>query len=77
MQGTNYQIDKQPLLAIPLISPPTEEQVSVANLVDQILDAKQDNPDADTSSFEIEIDKLVYELYDLTEDEIVIVEKSQ
>ena len=30
MQGTNYQIDKQPLLAIPLISPSVEEQTSVA-----------------------------------------------
>ena len=34
------------------------------------------NPDADTSSLENEIDKLVYELYNLTEDEIAIVEGS-
>ena len=76
MQGTNYQIDKQPLLAIPLISPPSEEQVPIATLVGQILAAKHTDPEADTSALEDEIDKLVYELYNLTEDEIAIVEGS-
>ena len=74
MQGTNYQIDKQPLLAIPLISPLIEQQESVATLVDQILTAKHTNPDADVSALENEIDKLVYALYDLTPKEIAIVE---
>ena len=76
MQGTNYQIDKQPLLAIPLISPPSEEQVPIATLVDQILAAKHIDPEADTSTLENQIDTLVYELYNLTEDEIAIVEGS-
>ena len=74
MQGTNYQIDKQPLLAIPLISPSLDQQDLVATLVNQILDAKSVDVDADISDFEHEIDKLVYELYNLTEDEIAIVE---
>ncbi len=42
--------------------------------VDEILAAKATAPEADTSSFEDEIDKLVFELYNLTEDEIAIVE---
>ena len=33
-----------------------------------------DNPQADTPAIESEIDKLVYELYGLTEEEIKIVE---
>ena len=74
MQGTNYQIDKQPLLAIPLISPSLDQQASVVTLVDQILTAKHADPDADVSALENEIDKLVYALYDLTDDEIAIVE---
>ncbi len=74
MQGTNYQIDKQPLLGIPLISPHPEEQMPIANLVDQILAAKAANPDADTTDLENEIDALVYSLYNLTENEIAIVE---
>ena len=42
--------------------------------VDKILDAKHTDPEADTSDLEDEIDKLVYGLYNLTEDEIAIVE---
>ena len=77
MQGTNYQVDKQPLLAIPLISPSSEhQQTSVATLVDRILAAKHTDSDSDVSHFENEIDKLVYELYNLTEGEIAIVEGS-
>ena len=44
--------------------------------IDKILDAKHIDPNADTSVLEDEIDKLVYELYNLTEDEIAIVEES-
>jgi len=43
-------------------------------LVDQILSAKKQNPEADTSKLEKEIDKLVYKLYNLTEEEIKIIE---
>ena len=41
------------------------------------LNAKRNNPNADTSSLEQQIDHLVYELYGLTEEEIRIVEESQ
>ena len=77
MQGTNYQIDKQPLLALPLISPSPDAQGSVEMLVDRILDAKAADPDADTAALEKEIDKRVYALYNLTEKEIAIVEASK
>ena len=43
-------------------------------LVEQILEAKKQNPTSDTSTLEAEIDQLVYELYGLSEDEIGIVE---
>jgi hypothetical protein len=43
-------------------------------LVDKILEAKKENPQADTIELEREIDNLVYRLYDLTEDEIKLVE---
>ena len=46
----------------------------MSTLVDHILAAKKKNPQADTSAMESEIDKLVYELYGLTEEEIRIVE---
>jgi hypothetical protein len=59
-------------LAIPAASP--EQQQTIELLVDQILAAKAENPKADTNALEREIDQLVYALYELTPDEIVIVE---
>ena len=53
---------------------PIAEQIEMQ--VDKILDAKHTGPEADTSDLENEIDKLVYELYNLTEEEIAIVEES-
>ena len=43
-------------------------------LVDQILASKRENPAADTLDLEMQIDRMVYELYGLTDDEIAIVE---
>ena len=76
MQGTNYQIDKKPLLAIPLISPSFEQKASVESIVNQILAAKDTDPGADVSELENKIDQIVYCLYDLTPEEITIVEEA-
>jgi len=60
------------------IPPITKENQPIADqiitLVDQILAAKKQNPEADASPLEKEIDRLVYKLYDLTEEEIEIIE---
>jgi hypothetical protein len=48
----------------------------IESLVQQILDQKQTNPAADVSAIEREIDQHVYQLYDLTIDEIAIVENT-
>jgi len=42
--------------------------------VDQILTAKQKDPNADTSALEKQIDEMVSALYGLTPEEIAIVE---
>ena len=73
MQGTNYQIDKQPLLALPLISPSPDVQAAIEIVVDQIFAAKAADSNANTAALEKEIDQLVYALYDLTPEEIAIV----
>jgi adenine-specific DNA-methyltransferase len=52
------------------------EQISFIQLVEQILTAKNENPKADTSQLENDIDQLVYKLYDLTPEEIKIIEAS-
>ena len=74
MQGSNYQVDKEPLLNIPIPSATPAQQKPIIALVDKILAAKKANPQADTSKEEAEIDQKVYELYGLTDDEIKIVE---
>ncbi|MDD3462026.1 MAG: type II restriction endonuclease [Sulfurospirillaceae bacterium] len=43
-------------------------------MMDKILTCKASSPKADTSELEAKIDKMVYELYDLSEEEIAIVE---
>ena len=74
MQGNNYQIDKEPLLAIPIHKPSDKNKQPFITLITQILAAKQKDPNADTSALEGQIDQMVYNLYGLTEDEIKIVE---
>ena len=75
MQGANYQVDKEPLLGIPLPKNPTAtQQKPVIALVDKILAAKKQDPAADTSALEAQIDGLVYALYGLTAEEIAVVE---
>jgi type II restriction/modification system DNA methylase subunit YeeA len=50
------------------------QQNEIAEIVDKILTLKKANPQADTSRLEREIDRLVYQLYELTDEEIAIVE---
>ena len=58
---------------IPVPNIPDDEQRPFVRLVDRILEAKATDPDADTSEMEREIDRLVYELYGLTEAETAAV----
>lgn len=74
MQGANYQLDKEPLQQIPIAVPLNDVQEIVAKLVDDILMQKKNNPQADTKSLEREIDFLVYKLYGLSYDEVLIVD---
>ncbi|WP_101023637.1 Eco57I restriction-modification methylase domain-containing protein [Helicobacter pylori] len=80
VQGNNYQIDKEPLMNIPLIkitksNKPTADKIIA--LVDKILKSKEKDPKANTLDLEKEIDALVYRLYHLTDEEIKIIENGQ
>jgi hypothetical protein len=65
-------IQKNQLESIP-VKIPTEINI-YDRLVDEILAAKAKDAKADTSALERRIDNLVYRLYNLTEDEIKVVE---
>ena len=54
---------------IPIPKIAAEEQNPLLKLVDEILDAKAADPDADTSELEEDIDWLVYDLYGLSDEE--------
>ena len=59
---------------IPIPQITDAQQGPFVQLVDTILAAKASNPDADTSAQEAEIDRLIYELYGLSNAEIAAVE---
>jgi hypothetical protein len=59
--------------AIPIPKIPAAGQQPFIRLVDEILEAKSTNPEADTSELEEAIDWLVYGLYDLTDEETAVV----
>jgi hypothetical protein len=64
------------LADFPLPKNRVERSDEIAQLVKRILAAKQRDPKADTTALEREIDRLIYQLYDLTPEEIKLVEES-
>jgi adenine-specific DNA-methyltransferase len=74
-KGDILELYKKPISEIPIKKVPEPDQKPFVKLVNKILDAKVDDPRADTRVLEREIDQMVYDLYGLTEDEIAIVGK--
>jgi len=73
--GIRFYVDDMLKIPLPPITSENQPIVSqIESLVDKILSAKKANPQADTKNFEDEIDHLVYKLYDLTPEEIKIIE---
>ena len=67
-QWKKFAVERIP---VPKLS--AAKQRPFVRLVDRILEAKATDPDADTSELEAEIDRLVYDLYGLTEEETAAV----
>lgn len=74
MQGNNYQVDKEPLLNIPIIKPSDDLQKPIIFLVEKILEEKENNINTDISKYVDEIDKHIYTLYRLDDEEIITIE---
>ncbi len=84
MQGNHFQVDKAPLCALPLLQTSKEKEEILISLVDAIIEAHKDlfatQFEADKKFLEqrIEllerkIDKIVYELYGLKNEEIEVI----
>jgi type II restriction/modification system DNA methylase subunit YeeA len=77
-EGYRYKKAFLENLPLPPISPSNEPIVrQIEALVDNILAAKKQNPQANTTNLEKQIDELVYKLYELTEEEVKIIEGNQ
>ena len=74
-QGNNYQVDKAPLMGIPMVKSHKNE-LELIDALDRILEIKKKDNKADISTIEQKIDQLVYQLYDLTPEEIRIIEEA-
>jgi type II restriction/modification system DNA methylase subunit YeeA len=70
-----YRHYKYNLEQIPIPVPTPEQEAAVTALVEKILAEKtKDLLQADTSVLEAELDRLVYALYGLTDEDIAVVE---
>jgi hypothetical protein len=68
------QVKRGHVARLPIASANRTTATELVKLVTRILAAKAVDPATDTSALEREIDRIVYELYGLTEEEIAIVE---
>ena len=60
---------------LPIKLPNKEQEHKIEALISQIIQCKEKDSSNDTTTLEKEIDRMIYELYDLTEEEIKIVEE--
>ena len=75
-RGVGVDIGVKVYRQFPVKEVESKNQLPLINAVDKILFIKQENPKADTSILEKEIDQMVYKLYGLTKKEIEIVENA-
>ncbi len=68
-------LEKLPMFELLKSNQPTADKIIA--LVDKILALKEKDPKANTQKLEKEIDALVYQLYNLTDEEIKIIEEGQ
>ena len=77
LRSGDYHIVPEYLRNLPIPNIQSSKQEKLVSLVDIIIESKKQDPTADTSALEAEIDHMVYELYGLTDEEIKIVEESK
>ena len=75
-KGETLELYGTPLSQIPIVLPTGEDDNMLTELVDDIIARRTSNPNADISAKEAEINRIVYTLYGLTEDEIKNIENT-
>jgi type II restriction/modification system DNA methylase subunit YeeA len=74
LDSGGYMMQKVFLEEIPIIQSSPNDMITP--IVKEIIALKKQNPNSDTTALESQIDQLVYQLYDLTPEEIAIVENA-
>ena len=74
LRGGDYHIYPEHIRNIPIPSANKKQQQPIIDFVDKILAAKKEDPLANTSEMEQEIDLMIYKLYGLTYDELLVVD---
>ncbi|MBX3165315.1 MAG: N-6 DNA methylase [Bacteroidetes bacterium] len=89
MQGNLYQVDKEPILGIPIFDTPNNAaKEQIIKLVEQVLKLNKEKHETKLESkieqlqnridyCEQKINEVVYELYELTKEEIAVIENSK
>ena len=72
--GGAYTLKASTIEALPIPGSTASQQKEIIALVNRILMIKKEDPQANVATMEADIDRQVYELYGLTEDDIKIVE---
>lgn len=78
MQGGAFSFDTLSVGELPIPNPEPKSQKivdEIISLVDEILEAREKDPEVEISSLENQIDILVYKLYNLTDEDIKLIEK--
>lgn len=74
LAGGYLAINKSTIEQLPFVKADDATQGVISSNAKKIIELKKNNPNADTSALEREIDGLVYGLYGLTEEEVEVVE---
>ncbi|MFM6320699.1 MAG: class I SAM-dependent DNA methyltransferase [Microcystis panniformis] len=74
LQGDFYEPSSIFMKDFPIPNATESQRTAIEKLVQKCLDAKKNDPNADTSELEKQIDHLVYKLYQLTYNEVKIID---
>lgn len=74
LAGGYLAINKSTIEQLPFVEADAATQELISSNAKKITQLKKNNPDADTSLLDREIDRLVYKLYNLTDEEIAVIE---
>lgn len=74
LRGGDYHIYPEHIRNIPIPKVPKHQQSPIISLVDQIISTKKSDYQTDTSTLERQIDEMVYKLYELTYEEVKVID---